>query len=37
MVSHALDDDIIRVMAHDSVKVLRDSLASVKQDSVSRN
>ena len=32
MVSHALDDDIIRVMAHDSVKVLRDSLASVKQD-----
>ena len=32
MVSHALDDDIIRVMAHDSVKVLRDGLASVKQD-----
>jgi len=32
MVSHALDDDIIRVMAHDSVKVLRDGLASIKQD-----
>jgi len=32
MVSHALDDNISRVMAHDSVKVLRDDLASVKQD-----
>ncbi|MGB2266070.1 MAG: DHH family phosphoesterase, partial [Akkermansiaceae bacterium] len=32
MVSHALDDDIIRVMAHDTVRVLRDGLAAAKQD-----
>lgn len=32
MVSHALDDSVTRVMAHDSVKDLRDSLVSQKQD-----
>lgn len=32
MVSHALDDDIIRIMAHDTVRVLRDGLAAAKQD-----
>lgn len=32
MVSHALDDDIIRVQPNDSVKLLRDSLVTQQQD-----
>lgn len=32
MVSHALDDNITRVMADDSVRILRDSLVLQKQD-----